>query len=115
MIPSRPEDGTDTRRGFIGWMVHNHVTPNIIMVVCLAGGLFMAIQIKKEVFPEFDDDMVRITMAYPGASPEEVEQGIILAIEEGVRGLEGVKEVMSTAGEGRATDLVRPANEDLFR
>ena len=70
--------GTDPepKRGPIAWMVSNHVTPNIIMVVLLVGGLFMAINIKKEVFPEFDMDRVRVTVSYPGASPAEVEQGI---------------------------------------
>jgi multidrug efflux pump subunit AcrB len=46
--------------------------------------------------------MVSVSVAYPGASPEEVEQGIVLAVEEAVQGLEGVKEVRSTASEGRA-------------
>jgi len=91
------------KRGSIAWMVNHHVTPNILMAVLLIGGLCMAIRIKKEVFPEFDMDMVRVTVAYPGASPEEVEQGIVLAIEEGIRGLEGVKEVTGTANEGRGT------------
>ena len=83
-------------------MVHNRVTPNIIMLVFILGGLFITTRIKQEVFPEFELDAVVINMAYPGSSPEEVEQGIILAIEEGVRGLEGVKEVSATAAEGSA-------------
>ena len=43
-----------------------------------------------------------ITVAYPGASPEEVERGIVLAVEENVRGIEGVKKVTSKASEGSA-------------
>ena len=57
------------------------------MVVFLVGGLIFAGQIKKEVFPDFELDYVTVSMAYPGASPEEVERGIILAIEEAVQGL----------------------------
>jgi multidrug efflux pump subunit AcrB len=60
----------------------------------------MTTRIKQEVFPEFDLDIVTVTVAYPGASPEEVERGIILAIEEKIRGLEGIKELTSTAAEG---------------
>ncbi|MBM3861457.1 MAG: efflux RND transporter permease subunit [Verrucomicrobia bacterium] len=86
--------------GVVSWMVHNRVTPNLIMLFLVVGGLFMSTKIKREVFPEFAEDMVTIRVAYPGASPEEVEQGIILAIEEGVRGIEGVKEVTATANEG---------------
>ena len=63
-------------------------------------------QIKKEVFPDYDLDIVTITVPYPGASPEEVERGVILAIEEAVQGLEGVKEVTASAQEGVGTVTV---------
>ncbi len=90
----------DTERGILAWMVHNRVTPNILMLMFLIGGVIMAMQIKKEVFPEFEEDTFTVRVPYPGASPEEVEQGIVLAIEEAVRGLEGVQQVQSTASEG---------------
>jgi len=95
---SGPEQGE--ARGPIAWMVGNRVTPNILMMVFLLGGLIMASRIKKEVFPEFDLDIVTVQVAYPGASPAEVEQGIVLAVEEAVRGLDGVKEIDATASEG---------------
>lgn len=86
--------------GLISWMVRNSVTPNLLMIVLMVGGLIMSLRIKQEVFPEFALDIVTITVPYPGASPEEVEKGIVLAIEEGVRGLDGIEEVTSTAAEG---------------
>ncbi|MDX9860466.1 MAG: efflux RND transporter permease subunit [Rhodospirillales bacterium] len=95
--------GAQPFRGPIAWMVANRVTPNLLMLVLLLGGLFVALQIKQEVFPEFEIDTIGITVSYPGASPEEVERGIVLAIEEAVRGQDGVKEVSSIAAEGRAT------------
>jgi len=87
-------------RGLIAWMTGNRITPNLLMLIFLAGGLFMTLRIKQEVFPEFDLNMVSIRVAYPGSSPEEVEQGIILVIEEAIRGLDGIKEITATAGEG---------------
>ncbi len=84
-------------------MVFNRVTPNLLMLFLLLGGLLMTTKIKKEVFPPFDLDTVRIRVAYPGSSPEEVEQGIVLAVEEGIQGIEGVKKITATAGEGAAT------------
>ena len=87
-------------KGLIAWMVHNRVTPNLMMLVFLIGGAILAFTIKKEVFPEFDLDIVTVRVPYPGSSPEEVEQGIILSVEEAIRGLEGVKEVTATASEG---------------
>lgn len=86
--------------GPIAWMVRNRVTPNLLMVLLLLGGLFMGGRIKQEVFPEFSLDMVTVTVPYPGASPEEVEQGILLAVEESIRGIEGIKELTAWASEG---------------
>ncbi len=90
-------------RGPISWMVNNRVTPNLLMIFLVLGGLFMTTRIKQEVFPEFDLDTVTVSVDYSGASPEEVEQGIILAVEEAIRAIDGVKELTATATEGRGT------------
>ena len=54
-------------------MINNGVTPNLIMIFLIAGGLFMSTRIKQEVFPEFELDYVTAAVAYPGASPAEVD------------------------------------------
>ena len=87
-------------RGPLAWMAGNSVAANLVMLLFLVGGLIMAKNVKQEVFPEFTTDTVRVSIPYPGASPEEVEEGIILAVEEAVQDLEGVKEISSTASEG---------------
>ncbi len=87
-------------------MAHNHVAANLLMLLFIIGGLVMSATLKQEVFPEVDLDMVRVQVAYPGAAPEEVEEGIILKIEENVSGLTGVKEVDSIAAEGMGTVMV---------
>ncbi|CAN2043966.1 Acriflavin resistance protein [Candidatus Magnetomoraceae bacterium gMMP-13] len=85
----------------IAWMARKSVVANLLMIVLLIGGAIMAFtQTKQEVFPDFDVDIIEILVPYPGASPDEVEKGIILAVEEAVRGLEGVKKVSSSALEG---------------
>ncbi len=96
------QDGGDRvdSKGPIAWMAGHSVAANLLMLVLLLGGLIWAMKIKKELFPDFTLDMVVVTISYPGASPEEVEQGIILAVEEAVQGLDNVKEVTSTAREG---------------
>lgn len=58
--------------------------------------------IKQEVFPEFTLDIVNIAVSYPGTSPEEVEEGIILAIEEEIRDIEHVDRIIAVAQEGQA-------------
>ncbi len=60
----------DDKKSPIAWMTHNRVTPNLLMIVLVAGGFFCASKIKQEVFPEFDLDMVKVSVPYPGSSPE---------------------------------------------
>ena len=90
----------DLLKGPVAWMARNSVASNLLMMVLLLGGLLGLTRIKSEVFPAFELDMVTVSVVYPGASPEEVEQGIVLALEEAVRGLDGVKRVNGTAAEG---------------
>jgi multidrug efflux pump subunit AcrB len=90
----------ETKTGPIAWMARNPVAANLLMIVILVGGLVGALQVKQEVFPEFDLDMVSVSVPYPGATPDDVEQGIVRAVEEAVRGIDGVKRVNSTSGEG---------------
>ena len=87
-------------KGIITWMVNNRVTPNLLMIVLLLGGFLVSTTIKQEVFPEFELDLITVSVAYPGASPEEVEQSVVLALEQAVQGIEGVDEITATASEG---------------
>ena len=96
----KPPELMENSRSLIGWMTRNRVTPNLLMVVFIAGGFFFASQIKQEIFPEFELDIVQVRVPYPGSSPEEVEQGIVLSVEEAIRGLEGIKEITAVASEG---------------
>lgn len=93
---------TASPRGLIAWMVHNTVAANLLMFALLIGGITAALNITQEVFPEYELDIVNVSVSYPGASPEEVERGIVLAIEEEIRGLESVERIIATASEGRA-------------
>lgn len=88
--------------GPISWMIYNRVTPNLLMLFLIIGGLFMSTKIRQEVFPEFELDLVTISIAYPGSSPEEVEKGMVLAVEDAIDGIEGIKEITATAAEGSA-------------
>ncbi|MCG8473704.1 MAG: efflux RND transporter permease subunit [Desulfobacterales bacterium] len=93
-------------RSSIAWMAGNSVASNLLMAILLIGGLLVGTGIKQEVFPDFTLDFVNITIPYPGASPEEVERGVLLAVEEAVQGIEGAKEVTSIAYEGGGTVTV---------
>lgn len=81
-------------------MAANPVAANLVMIFLLVGGLFWGSQIKQEVFPEFTLDNVVISVIYPGASPEEVEQGIVLPVEEAIQAITGIEDITSVANEG---------------
>ncbi len=88
------------KEGIIAYMARNSVAANLLMIVLLAAGIFTMFSIQKEVFPEFQLDFVEVNVVYPGSSPDEVEQGILLPVEEAVRNVDGIKEIVSTAREG---------------
>lgn len=90
----------------IAWFTENHVAANLLMLFLIFGGIIIGLHMKVEIFPETTLDKIAITVEYPGASPEEVEEGIILPIEEAISGLAGIKEVDSTANEGLASIVV---------
>ncbi len=99
-------------KGIIPWFATNPVAANLLMLVIVAVGLLSAIMIKRTMMPEFEIDVIQITMAYPGAAPEEVEQGIVLRIEEALSDLEGIERIESDARESLAFIIIEPENED---
>lgn len=87
-------------RSVIRWAVANSPSMNIIMISILVMGIGSAAMLRRELFPEFNVDMILVTVPYPGASPSETEEGICLKIEESIRSIVGVKKVTSVAREG---------------
>lgn len=87
----------------IAWMVDNPVASNLLMVLLLLGGVFTAIQMQKEVDPPYELDVVTVEVSYPGATPSEVEQGILMPVEEAIQGIQGIAEQTSSAREGSAS------------
>lgn len=81
-------------------MARNSIAANLLMIILIAGGIWTIFNIQKEVFPQFQLDYVDVRVVYPGAAPAEVEQGILLPVEEAIRGIQGIKEIVSTANEG---------------
>ena len=96
----------EQKKGVISWMARNSVASNLLMFSLILGGLIFSGKVKKEVFPEFTIDIITVTVPYPGASPEEVESGITMIVEEAVRGIDGVKRVKSTSGEGGGSVVI---------
>ena len=89
--------------GPIAYMAGNGVAANLLMVAILAAGLVSLTGLEREAWPPVPFNMVEVSMAYPGANPEEVEQSIIVKIEEQVEALDDVKSVRSVAAPGIAS------------
>lgn len=97
-------------------MAGHSVAANLIMAACLLGGLILGLQVKQEVFPEFTAETVMVRVSYPGATPEEVENGLVIPIENAVQGIDGIDEVTATASEGSASVTVEAVDgTDLQR
>ncbi|MEW6663986.1 MAG: efflux RND transporter permease subunit [Thermodesulfobacteriota bacterium] len=87
------------------WSINNHVTVNLILAFILAAGFLTLIKMRREMFPQFSLDMIYVSVVYPGSSPEEVEEGICIKIEEKIEGIEGISRTFSTAREGAGSVL----------
>ncbi len=87
-------------RNLVRSAIANSSALNLCMVAVLVVGFYCMRSMRRESFPEFELDRILITVPYPGAAPQEVEEGIGQKIEEAVRTIEGVKKVTTVAQEG---------------
>ncbi|MCR4315513.1 MAG: efflux RND transporter permease subunit [Planctomycetes bacterium] len=83
----------------IEWFARNSVAANCLLMIIIVAGLMALAKIRQEIFPETSLDMVSVSVLYPGATPEEVEQSICVRIEEAVQGIHGIKTMRSVAAE----------------
>ncbi|HBJ60930.1 MAG TPA: hypothetical protein DDY76_04275 [Opitutae bacterium] len=84
----------------IAWFAKNGVAANLLLGIIVIAGIFSIKGMKMELFPDFDLDLVSITVPYPGAAPLEVEDGICKQIEEKIWDLSGIKKLVSYSREG---------------
>ncbi len=80
--------------------IENAPAMNMLMITVLVVGTISLVVMRREVFPEFELEIVLVSVPYPGASPSEVEEGICLKIEEAVQAIDGIKKMTSVASEG---------------
>ena len=89
--------------GPIAYMASNGVASNLLMFGILAVGLVSLTGLEQEGWPTVPFNQFEISVPFPGATPEEVEEGIVVKIEDEVRGLADVKTVRSVAAPGMAS------------
>ncbi len=84
----------------IYWFSRNHVAANLLMLAVAVMGFSTWGKLKKEIFPETAVDVVLVSIPYPNATPEEVERGVCVPVEEAVEDVNGVDRIKSTASQG---------------
>ncbi len=92
--------------GLITWFSRNHVAANSLMATVLLMGIATWGQLKKEIFPETAINAILIQVPFPNASPEEVETGVVIPIEEAIQDLEGIDRLTSVSNQSIASVTV---------
>ncbi len=87
-------------RRIIAWFAENHVAANLLMAVLVIGGLVSIPRINQKSFPDIEVDVIQIGVPFLGATPEEVEEGVCIRIEEEIQGIAGIERITSSASEG---------------
>lgn len=86
-------------RKLISYFIKYPITGNILIILTLAIGFIGFQGLNSTMTPQIDPGAIRITAAYPGASPQEIEEGIILKIEQNLKGISGIDRMVSTSRE----------------
>tara|TARA_B100000902_G_scaffold399296_1_gene469487 strand:+ start:942 stop:4127 length:3186 start_codon:yes stop_codon:yes gene_type:complete len=86
-------------RKLIGYFIKNTIYANAIIIITAIAGILSLSMMPKSFFPEMSPNQIYVNVSYPGASPEEIEEGITTRIEESLNGIEGIKEITSASSE----------------
>jgi multidrug efflux pump subunit AcrB len=93
-------------RKLIAYFIRYHVAVNVFILAFFAFGILGVMSLKSSFFPLLESKIINVSVAYPGASPQEIEEGVILKIEDNLKGLKGVDRVTSVSRENSGTITV---------
>ena len=99
------------RQGIIEWFATNSIAANLLMAALVMGGILGFIDLKQQYLPTFEADQITVSVTYNGASPEEVEKGIILPIEQALSSIIGIDQLTANAQEGKGEVLAKLEND----
>ena len=101
-------------RRFVEACVSHSVLANVVLIAIIVAAWLAARTMHRESMPSFSLDMIEVSIPYPGAEPEEVEEGITRRVEAALDGLAGVKEYHTYSREGVSFATVELADgEDV--
>ncbi|MBT8254231.1 MAG: efflux RND transporter permease subunit, partial [Bacteroidia bacterium] len=90
-------------RKIISYFIRYHVAVNVFILAFVLLGIMGMLSLKSSFFPLVDSKVINISVVYPGASPQEIEEGVVLKIEDNLKGLKGIDRVTSTSRENSGT------------
>lgn len=93
---------SNQQRGLISYFAHNSVAANLLMVFIIIMGIVSFFFIQRQMFPNIEVNYINVSASYPGASPQEIEESILLKMEESLKDVTGIKQAVSTASRGNA-------------
>ncbi len=93
-------------KSIVAWSVKNWQAMNVVMLGTLLLGAYCLTQLRRDFWPDFELYVLNVSVVYPGASPDEIEQGILEKIEEAIHTVDGIDEMTSSAREGLATIML---------
>jgi len=102
--------GETDEKGIIAWFAANHVAANLLMLFIIVAGIISVFTIRKQTTPDFELNTIQVRVAYLGAAPQEVEEGVVIKIEEAIQDVKGVVKLSGRATEGRGTVTVEVAS-----
>ncbi|WP_339792563.1 MAG: efflux RND transporter permease subunit [Imperialibacter sp.] len=101
-------------RQLLSFFIKYPIWSNVILLAVFLLGLASFFNMKKSFFPERTPNMITVSVSYPGAAPEEMEEGITIKIEEALKGIVGIVEVRSVSSENSASITIETStNYDL--
>ncbi len=93
-------------RKLIEYFIRYHVAVNVFLIAFFVFGVIGAFSLKSSFFPLTESKIINVAITYPGASPQEIEEGIVLQIEDNLKGLKGIDRVTSVSRENSGTITV---------
>ncbi|HAB55751.1 MAG TPA: acriflavin resistance protein [Cellvibrionales bacterium] len=92
----------DNQNDIVSWFARNHVAANLLMIFIIVIGLISLSKIQREFQPDLNIEIIQVLIAYPGAAPEEVEQGVTSKVEKAIKDIAGIEKMSSYSNEGLA-------------
>ncbi len=104
-------------RSVIAYFIRHHVAVNVVIAAFTIFGILGMLSLKSSFFPLVDSKIITISVTYPGASPQEIEEGVVLKIEDNLKGIEGIDRVTSASRENAGTltvEIIKGYNIDFM-